>query len=45
MSFNGYLAEPLTFPAHMTRCGHAWTKRRALADLTRHHTTTLEETR
>lgn len=32
-SFNGYLAEHRT---DGTRCGHAWTKNRALRDLERH---------
>lgn len=32
-AFNGYLAE---HPTRGTRCGHAWTKRRALRDLHRH---------
>jgi len=31
--FNGFLAE---HPTLGTRCGHGWTKRRALADLHRH---------
>lgn len=30
--FNGYLAES----SHGTRCGHGWTKRRAVKDLTYH---------
>lgn len=32
-SFNGYLAE---HPARGTRCGHGWTRRRALRDLHGH---------
>ena len=32
-SFNGYLAE---HPTAGTRCGHGWTKTRALRDLERH---------
>lgn len=36
-AWNGYLAEPRAFPAHMTRCGHGWTRRRALHDLNQHH--------
>lgn len=36
-SLNGYLAEPRTFPTHMRRCGHGWTRRRALHDLNQHH--------
>lgn len=35
-SFNGYLAEPYTFPGYMTRCGHGWTTERAINDLLRH---------
>lgn len=35
-SFNGYLAEPYTFPGYMTRCGHGWTTERAIRDLLRH---------
>lgn len=35
-SFNGYLAEPYTFPGYMTRCGHGWTTKRAIDDLLRH---------
>ncbi len=36
-SFNGYLAE-WHYPPEMrhSRCGHGWTKRRALRDLGRH---------
>ncbi len=36
--FNGFLAEPTQYPESLrwTRCGHAWTRRRALADLHRH---------
>jgi hypothetical protein len=40
-AFNGYLAEPswggATSPT-WRRCGHGWTKRRALRDLDRHLT-------
>lgn len=44
-SFNGYLAEPGWLPNGFfpddpwplwTRCGHGWTRRRALRDLARH---------
>lgn len=35
-SFNGYLAEPYTFPGYMRRCGHGWTTERAIRDLLRH---------
>lgn len=35
-TFNGYLAEPTPFPAHLTRCGSGWTRRRALRSLQRH---------
>lgn len=35
-TFNGYLAEPRVDDESWTRCGHGWTKRRALADLARH---------
>jgi hypothetical protein len=35
-AFNGYLAEPTPFPAHMRRCGSGWTKRRAMRSLQRH---------
>lgn len=35
-AWNGYLAEPLDSNLPFTRAGHGWTKRRALADLTRH---------
>lgn len=34
--FNGYLAEPLTHDEAWTRCGHGWTRKRALRDLNRH---------
>lgn len=36
--WNGYLAEPTACPPGLrwTRCGHGWTKRRAVADLYRH---------
>ena len=34
--FNGYLAEPVGVSMLWHRCGHGWTKRRALADLARH---------
>lgn len=34
--FNGYLAEVQYSSMHHTRCGHGWTKRRALSDLGRH---------
>lgn len=34
--WNGYLAEPLTHATDWTRCGHGWTRRRALADLATH---------
>lgn len=34
-SWNGYLAEPCA-DIPILRCGHGWTKRRALADLRRH---------
>jgi hypothetical protein len=33
--WNGYLAEPVT-RGGWQRCGHGWTKRRALKDLERH---------
>ncbi len=33
-SFNGYLAE-LDSPHPVSRCGHGWTKRRAVSDLMR----------
>jgi hypothetical protein len=33
--WNGYLAEP-TVEGQWTRCGHGWTRRRALRDLNRH---------
>ncbi len=39
-SFNGYLAEPYTFPGYMTRCGHGWTTKRAIRDLMRHEAAT-----
>lgn len=35
-AFNGYLAEPVAFPAGLRRCGSGWTKRRALRSLQRH---------
>jgi hypothetical protein len=35
-AWNGYLAEPLDSSRPFTRAGHAWTRRRALADLRRH---------
>ncbi|KXK63377.1 hypothetical protein AWW66_03425 [Micromonospora rosaria] len=35
-AFNGYLAEPTPFPAHLRRCGSGWTKRRAMRSLHRH---------
>lgn len=35
MSLNGYLAEPRVFPHGVHRCGHGWTRRRALRDLRR----------
>ena len=31
--FNGYLAEPASWPPGLTRCGSGWTRRRALRDL------------
>lgn len=36
--WNGYLAEPSWpgGPGSWTRCGHAWTRRRALRDLAEH---------
>lgn len=34
--FNGYLAEVQHSSMLHTRCGHGWTKRRALSDLGRH---------
>jgi hypothetical protein len=34
--FNGYLAEVQYSSMHHYRCGHGWTKRRALSDLGRH---------
>lgn len=34
--FNGYLAEAQYTSMRHTRCGHGWTKRRALSDLGRH---------
>lgn len=34
--FNGYLAEVQFSSMRHTRCGHGWTRRRALADLGRH---------
>lgn len=34
--FNGYLAEPTSFPEHVRRCGSGWTKRRALRSLKRY---------
>ncbi|XTP37124.1 hypothetical protein ACORG1_13280 [Mycobacterium sp. TJFP1] len=34
--FNGYLAEVQFSSMHHTRCGHGWTRRRALSDLGRH---------
>jgi hypothetical protein len=30
--FNGYLAEPASWPPGVTRCGSGWTRRRALRD-------------
>lgn len=30
--FNGYLAEPKTFPPDVARCGTGWTRRGALKD-------------
>jgi hypothetical protein len=35
-AWNGYLAEPIVDGLRWTRCGHGWTKRRALASLKRH---------
>ena len=36
-TFNGYLAEPVgDWPVLWHRCGHGWTKRRAVRDLFRH---------
>ncbi|WP_280320099.1 hypothetical protein [Nocardia wallacei] len=35
-AWNGYLAEPMIRPTGFRRCGHGWTRRRALADLRRH---------
>lgn len=36
-TFNGYLAEPVgDWPVIWYRCGHGWTKRRAVNDLFRH---------
>lgn len=35
-SFNGYLAEPVAFPAGLRRCGSGWTRKRALRSLARH---------
>lgn len=36
-AWNGYLAEPQDLPLfYFHRCGHGWTRRRALADLNRH---------
>lgn len=35
-AFNGYLAEPVAFPAGLRRCGSGWTKKRALRSLARH---------
>lgn len=35
--WNGFLAEPVDLPDDAwTRCGHGWTRRRALRDLRRH---------
>jgi hypothetical protein len=34
-ALNGYLAEP-NMPIEFDRCGHGWTRRRALRDLERH---------
>jgi hypothetical protein len=34
--WNGYLAEPLLADPAWTRCGHGWTRHRALCDLDRH---------
>jgi hypothetical protein len=36
--FNGYLAEVDSPPWLITRCGHGWTKQRAINDLIRHMT-------
>ena len=33
--FNGYLAEVDPSPPGVTRCGHGWTRRRALRDIRR----------
>lgn len=33
--FNGYMAEPYHFPAHMRRCGTGWTYKRAMRSLRR----------
>ena len=35
-AWNGYLAEPRDSAIPITRAGHGWTRRRALADLQRH---------
>ena len=35
-SWNGYLAEPTNDSIYWTRCGHGWTKRRAMSSLVRH---------
>lgn len=37
-SFNGYLAEVDSPPWPIARCGHGWTKKRAINDLMRHMT-------
>ncbi len=34
--YNGYLAEPYEWPTGVTKCGHAWTKRRAVAKLNKY---------
>jgi hypothetical protein len=38
-AWSGYLAEPIDSSRPFTRAGHAWSRRRALADLRRHMNT------
>lgn len=42
-NFNGFLAEPLTWPAGGTlhRCGSGWTRKRAIRDLERRYRKSL----
>lgn len=42
-ALNGYLAEPIPAPEGLRRCGHGWTRRRAMRSLRRELAATVPQ--